>query len=561
LAGIVLAKMGETSESIELLRRCLPERPEDFEANLWLSRLLRKLGRNEEAVSHAEVTHRVRPTDAHGVLNLGLTYLAGGRGAEAEASLLQALQGMRPSAPLYHHLGRARRAQGKYAEALEAFSAALALDTNSVETLTEMVEVLALRGEFHEAISRCRQALALRPDLVAARHTLIESLLETRQAEEAGQEIERLVTEHPNDAKAAAMKGTYRMVTGGLEEAVQAFERSIRLYPKQGFAYNALAQARKVTEPEFVETMRGVLADPSLNDQGRCSLHYGIGKALDDLGQYGEAMEEFDEANRLAYRLKFGDRQLDRSEVRRLNDWRKSLRPYKLPGKGDVTPVLIVGMIRSGTTLVEQILSSHPEVTGLGERRFWPSRWREGVRDGNPDADALIRLGREYVDSLGSDSPVAIDKMPGNYAHLGLIYSAVPGVKIIHVHRNPLDNALSIYMTPNSAFNEIAHDRSNIVFGYNEYWGLMGHWRLHLAPEDFLEISYEELVADQEAVTRSMIEFLGLRWDPACLRPEANPKSVATPSVWQVRQPVYTTSTEKWRRYMPWLREFRLLMD
>jgi hypothetical protein len=146
--------------------------------------------------------------------------------------------------------------------------------------------------------------------------------------------------------------------------------------------------------------------------------------------------------------------------------------------------------------------------------------------------------------------------MPGNYLHLGMIHLIFPHARFIHCRRNPVDNCLSIYVTPNREAPDFAHNRENIVAAYEQYLRLMGHWRAVLPADRLLDIDYEELVSDPEPVARQMIDFCGLEWDDACLQPEANARVVQTPSQWQVRQPVYKSSVERWRRYEPWIAEF-----
>ena len=171
----------------------------------------------------------------------------------------------------------------------------------------------------------------------------------------------------------------------------------------------------------------------------------------------------------------------------------------------------------------------------------------------------MVQLGKEYVSELTKAGPGALritDKMPGNYMFAGLIHLAVPNARIIHVRRSPIDTCLSIWATPNHMPHEGGNNKQDIVFVYREYLRLMDHWRSVLPPDRLFEVDYEDLVADREAVTRSMLSFCGLEWDEACLYPERNQRSVLTPSAWQVRQPVYRTSIERWRRFESCLGDF-----
>jgi hypothetical protein len=227
--------------------------------------------------------------------------------------------------------------------------------------------------------------------------------------------------------------------------------------------------------------------------------------------------------------------------------------------------VLIVGMPRSGTTLVEQILSSHPEIGGGDELTFWSEK---AAALADAGARALTRavaraIVDDYLGLLRGIAPAArrvTDKMPQNYLHLGLVHMMFPRARIIHCRRNPVDTCLSIYFTHFSLMKDYAFDRRGIVFFYEQYLKFMTLWR-HVLPSDrLIEIDYETLITDREQVTRRMIDFCGLEWHSACLYSESNPRAVKTASMWQARQPIYKTSVERWRRYEPWLSEFRQLL-
>ncbi len=229
-------------------------------------------------------------------------------------------------------------------------------------------------------------------------------------------------------------------------------------------------------------------------------------------------------------------------------------------------PIFVIGMIRSGTTLVEQILSSHSEVGGAGEQRFWISEIPHVVDLDSQqlDAEKFVELRDRYMQVLRSfqpDTPRITDKMPMNFYCAGLIHLAYPNSPIIHIQRNPVDTALSIYMTDLAKPPEFAHNKRNIVEQYRDYEKLMDHWRAVIPAASLFEVHYEDLVSDQELWTRQMLEFCGLDWDPGCLDFHSTERQVSTPSMWQVRQPIYRTSMEKWRNYEPWLGEFAELLE
>ena len=297
-------------------------------------------------------------------------------------------------------------------------------------------------------------------------------------------------------------------------------------------------------------------------------VHFALGKAHDDLGEYGRAIEHFDRANLLKKRMnKHYDGNAHAELVDRLI---RRFTPEFFARNKDMAhdwdvPVLIVGMPRSGTTLAEQIISSHPDVAAGGELTFWPDRAPDfGVdRHGRIDPVWMRETQAAYQARLGQISTTArriTDKLPQNFQNVGLLHAAFPKARVIHCRRNPTDICLSIYFANFSNRMDFSFDREWIVAYYQQYSRLMQHWRNVLPSNCLLDIEYEELVSAPEPVIRRMIDFCGLEWDDACLRPEQNQRVIKTASIWQARQPIYGTSVSRWRRYEPWLGVFNRLL-
>src|ERR1700723_2077423 len=235
-------------------------------------------------------------------------------------------------------------------------------------------------------------------------------------------------------------------------------------------------------------------------------------------------------------------------------------------GSSDATPMVIIGMPRSGTTLVEQIVSSHPQVAGGGELHFWNQRgalWHASGA-GENEAQFLSQAAEDYLGVLRAIGPKAArvtDKMPFNFLWAGLIHIAFPRAIIIHCRRTAVDTALSINQThfhPSLAFPT---GDAELVADFRSYQRLTDHWRSVLPADRFIEVDYEDLTRAPEPVIRRIIAACGLAWNDACLRPESNPRAVNTPSKWQARQPIYRTSVARWRRYEPWLGPLSALVD
>jgi len=297
-------------------------------------------------------------------------------------------------------------------------------------------------------------------------------------------------------------------------------------------------------------------------------LNLAIGKAADDLGEYSLAMQHFDAADDVRRGVASFDSATFSAEVSRLIARNTPELIARAPGLGtcDVTPVMIIGMPRSGTTLVEQIISAHPNVRGGGELNFWNERgaiWQLSGTDGN-ERPFVTKAAADYLSVLRAIAPTAkrvTDKMPFNFLWAGLIHLAFPQAIIIHCRRAAIDTALSIHQTffhPGFAFPT---GGAELVAYFRSYQQLIYHWRTVLPLEHFLEVDYEDLTRSPEPIIRRIIAACGLAWNDACLRPEANPRAVKTPSKWQTRQPIYRTSVARWRRYEPWLGPLRALVD
>jgi Sulfotransferase family len=283
-----------------------------------------------------------------------------------------------------------------------------------------------------------------------------------------------------------------------------------------------------------------------------------MGKYFDDIGDYGQAFESYRLANELT--RKYGA-VFDRSEFTRQVDrilhaygreWLSEVRRHCVPSE---RPIFIVGMPRSGTSLAEQILASHPAVFGAGELQFWHDAAMvfDSSALGSTTQEGMISaFAQDYLRQLrelSTDALRVVDKMPANFKFLGLMHAALPNARIIHMRRNPLDTCLSIYFQNFSISHDYAHDLEDLAHYYSEYLRLMTHWRATLPEGAILDVAYEELVSQPRDSIRGMLEFVGLPWDERCLDFHATNRTVITLSKWQVRQKMTTRSVDRWRNY------------
>ncbi len=522
-------------------------------------------GRREQAIVALQGAVSHTPDSAIAHYNLGLTCFKANRLPEAIASLQRAIALQPDFGRAQFRLGSALQRQGREEEAIAAFRAAIALGTRVREAYASLGDLL-WAGDMAAAADCFRRAA---DTSTAGRLNAAKALMAEENFDGAVAMLRRALALEPGSLDAEWLLGSILVFQGQLAEAVRLFEHVIELAPEAATAYHSLVLAKRLTEADrpLVTRMTEVLRTASLGAVDRMMLEYALGKALDDLKDYAAAIGHFDAANRVDKALSRYDRMQQAAWVdRQVARWTQdNFACHAGLGVDDETPILVVGMPRSGTTLVEQIVSSHPLVAGAGERDFWQRRgpvWEQSGDEGLTAA-TTHRLAEDYRAELRRIAPEGdrvVDKLPHNFLWIGLIHLVFPRAKIIHCRRHPVDTCLSIYFAHFARRANYASDRGDLAWEYQQYQRLMAHWRTVLPADCFVEVDYEELVADQEAGTRRLIQFCGLPWDDACLRPESNRRAVLTASSWQARQPVYRSSVARWRNYEPWLGELRELL-
>jgi tetratricopeptide (TPR) repeat protein len=524
--------------------------------------------RPDDALVALHAAELLDPEEPAVHLGLGGIYLHNRKFADAVASLQRAVA-LDPDIALAHYnLGLALLHLNRDEAATTALQRAVALDAGLADAHGRLGDVLLKRGRRHEAIDSFRRAAEAVPNTSLGRLSHAKTLMAEHRPTEAEACLREAVARDPGNWLTHWTLGSLLSETGRFGAAIECFDRTIALEPHYVGAYVSLISTRRVSDDDRTLIDRAIqcLHRDDLTEHERAALNFALGKAFDDLRDYATAMRYVDAGNRLRRGAGGADRTVVRGRVDRLiGRCSADFLIRHARHLNDETPVLILGMPRSGTTLVEQIISSHPLVGAGGELGFWATAGAQwGIR-GMPELgeSEAARLAAEYRALLQSIAPTAAkvtDKLPYNFEWIGLILAVFPRARIIHCRRNPIDTCLSIYCTPFVSHRGYESDRGDLAFYFQQYLRLMAHWRSVVPPEQFLEIDYETVVAEREAATRRLITFCGLEWDAACLRHEANPNTVRTASMWQARQPVYRTSVERWRNYEPWLGELRELL-
>ncbi len=530
---------------------------------------LRQAGRLRESILPLRRAIEADPSDPRAHFDLGLTLLKCQNRVEAVASLQKAAALKPDYADAYHHLGLALEAIAEDEPAIAAFRRAVLLDPKLTDAYSRLGCLLQAAGREAEAADAFRRGVAAGNRTTLGRVCEARLLVLQEKFTEAADLLRRTLARSPGDLDALMLLAHILVFTGDVDAAADHYAKAITLAPNEVLPMTAFTQVRKMTEADrpFVGTMIDFLKRPGLAESQRMELHFAIGKCHDDLREYELAMTHFDAANHIRHRFSgFRREAFERLATISMDQCSpKFFADRAATGSTDETPVLILGMPRSGTTLVETIVSSHPSVVGAGELPFWMNHASVMDRHGpeGVTADVAQGLAAEYITLLrgfSSDALRITDKMPFNFLWLGLILAAFPRARIIHCRRHPVDTCLSIYFTNFQMRQAFVSSRRDLVTYYRQYQQLMEHWRTVLPRDRFTEVDYETLIADRDSETRRLIGFCGLEWDEACLAPEQNRRVVKTASMWQARQPVYRSSLARWKRYEPWLGSLRELL-
>ncbi len=557
--GKVLQDRGELSRAVASYRRTLEIEPGLAMAHSNLGNALRDLGQLQDAEDSLRRALDIEPDYAEAHSDLGNVLLGLGLRDEAVSSYRRALS-MKPHYAVAHNnLGNALRDLGQLQDAEDSLRRALDIEPNFVEALSNLGNVLLDLGRLDEAAISYRRAIALKPDGATAHLNLGMVLRLQGLAAEAEASCRRALAINPDLTAAIAFLGEIHADKGQFADAELLFKHALSIEPQLPEALVGIARYRKMaaTDSPWFAAVRQILnaRPPPVHE---IALRYAVGKYFDDLKDYEQAFTSYRLANELAKRSRpaHDRRQLTRfvDEMTDLFDkkWFSQWRTHGIPS---TRPVFIIGMPRSGTTLTEQILSSHPAVFGAGELTFWNKA--SAVHPSSTfnyagNANTILELAHDYLRLLQDFSAGAlrvVDKMPANFLNLGLIHAALPNARIIHMRRNPIDTCLSIYFQNFGATHSYANDLDDLAHYYTEYLRIMDYWRSILPEEAVMDVSYEDLIDDPEAWGRKLLAFIGLPWDPRCMDFDLTSRTVTSSSKWQVRQKISKSSAGRWRNY------------
>jgi tetratricopeptide (TPR) repeat protein len=414
-------------------------------------------------------------------------------------------------------------------------------------------------GRYLDSAASLQQALALMPNYADGLFNLGLTEINLNQIDAALEHFHAALRINPQHTYALVALGNTHASSGRFVDAENFYNRALQFEPGNLAAWSAIPEIRTMSlaDREWLKVSEKIAAQ-NLSPRERSRLHFALGKYFNDIKEFDTAFSHYHRANELSKLVEVPYNPV--AETTRVERLRATFSPSRAAqhhptASTSERPVFILGMPRSGTSLVEQIVASHPNVVGAGELNFWHNALHQFM-PAQPlqalDPALVSGLADAYsavLDNLSRHAQHIVDKAPHNFMAIGLIHAVFPKARFIHLQRNPIDTCLSIYFQDFASSFSFANDLHNLAHYYQEYVRIMAHWRSIIPASQFLDVSYDALVADQEAGSRKIIEFLGLAWSPRCLEFQKAERAVKTASQWQVRQPMYKTSVERWRKY------------
>ncbi len=517
---------------------------------------------------HSVLSPSASPSRRGGLLDQARAHLRAGDPGAAESCYRQILREDPHDPNALNGLGNLAVKARRYEAAVELHRHAVKAAPKDAGLLTDLANSLILAGEPQSALPHLRKALDRSPRLTPALLNLVRAYRDVDEPERALATLDKLAAASGRDGAADPVdldleRALTLARTGQFIEAIALFRSVLKIRPTDARAIDGVATCRRATDADNdLAAVEIALADPGLAPLQRAVAHRAMGKMLDDLGRFDDAFAHFRQANDVPA-TPFDMRQHAALVAGSMRLFTPAFFAQRAEfGDPSEQPVFVVGLPRSGTTLVEQILASHPDVAGVGElpdiertlREAVPQPWGSdaffaGLRD--LPAEAVRRQAKRYLSTLarrGKGRARVVDKMPHNFLVLGWIALLFPKARVIHCVRDPMDVCVSCYCQHFSEAHSYSNDLRTLGQYHRFYELLMQHWAGAL-PVAILDVRYEDVVRDLDQAARRMVAHLGLQWHEACLAFQHTRRVVQTPSQWQVRQPIYDSSVGRWRRY------------
>jgi len=568
--GLVRAALGRTKGAIAALAESLKLNPDRADAWQVLSEQYGLAG--NEAAQNAATAQQIRRATKDPVLLEAATALCDNKLAIAERILKNFLKSAPTNVAAIRMLAEVAARLGRYGDAEILLARCLALAPGFTVARHNYAIVLHRQNKSQEAIAQVDMLLRGEPNNPAYRALKGAAFGQIGEYAKAIECYQDVLKQFPNQPKAWMSYGHALKAVGRQADCVAAYKKSIALAPALGEAYWSLANLKTIRfEPQDIDTMKAFAAREKLADEDRYHLHFALGKALEDEGKFAESFEHYAAGNALRRKNISYDADETSDHVRRCKELftREFFAARTGQGSPATDPIFIVGLPRSGSTLIEQIMATHSAVEGTMElpdiiaiaRRLSGRKARSQTSNypeilANLDADALAKLGSEYLErtqiqrKLGR--PHFIDKMPNNFAHVGLIHLILPKARIIDARRHPLGCCFSVFKQHFARGQAFSYEQTELGRYYADYADLMEHFD-DVLPGRIHRVLYEDVVNDPEREVRRLLDYCGLPFEEECLHFYRNSRAVRTASSEQVRQPIFREGVDQWRHYEPWL--------
>ena len=559
--GVTLQDQGQLEKAIQAYDSALSIKPDHAEAYYNKGNAYNQLGKLEDALAAYNKAITINPNYAEAYNSIGVALQYQAHLAAAIKTYVTACTLKPDYAEAYYNMGHAYHQLGKLEDALAAYNKAITINPNYAQAYNNMGVTLHEQGQVAKAIDVFKNALSIRPDYAEAYFNLGNALKQQSKLKGAIQAYTTALTFNPGHVKACNNMGVTYKEQGNLEGARQAFIKALAIEPTHAEAHRSLSGMLKYKpDDDQIKTVSSLLESSQLNDPDRCALSYAYAKMNEDIGELSKAFDHYVIGGKLKKKLLAYDFSQDEDLFERLKLTSPTIKKFALDNiedKTSHTPIFILGMPRSGTTLVEQIISSHSNVTGAGELAY-ASNFGSGLIQGlvSANAETVKDFRHKYLTELKTKANgrrFVTDKMPQNFKLIALICASFPEAKIIHVQRNAAATCWSNFKHFFSS-NGLGYSytlRDTIKY-YKLYLDLMDYWNLNF-PGRIYSLNYDKLTENQEVETRQLIQHIGLNWEDACLSPEDNKRSVRTASNQQIRKKVYKGSSEAWKKFEPFL--------
>ena len=565
--GVALHKLGQLQQAVQNFEQAIQLKPNYAEAYSNHGDALQKLGQLQQAVNSFDKAIQLKPDYAAVYNNRGNALQKLGQLQQAVKSFDKAIQLQPDLAEAYSNRGVALVELGQLQEAVRSIEQAIQRQPDYAEAYSNHGNALQKLGQLEQAVSSFEKAIELQPDYAEVYSNRGSALVELEQGrvEEAVKSCDQAIQLQPDFAEAHRNRGIALLDLGQLEQAVESFERAIQFKPDYAEAYHNLSFLKEYQANDAqIVAMQSLLTDSATSELDRKFLGFSLAKVYEGLGEYDKSFNYLEQGNRLRkYELNYNIDD-DRRWVSKIRGMFTAASPafeIAADANASIQPIFIVGMPRSGTSLVEQILASHSKVHGAGELKtmgklVMPILSNPSAATVSQDNDQLShneikRVHDGYLQALNAlqvpEKNIA-DKMPLNFQLIGFILCAFPEAKIIHLNRDPRATCWSIFKHYFAAGYGFAYDLEDLVAFYKLYLELMSFWRERF-PNNIYDLCYEDLTENQEAETRKLLGFCDLKWEQQCLAFHQTKRVVKTASAAQVRKKMYQGSSEAWRKY------------